>query len=641
METPQGKAAYKKKDGIITLTEDQTSLIWTPLPGSGPPVVSLLVDSINNLQQTPDTSAKVMLKVIEKPREEGTAPAAFLFHFTSPTEARPEANALKALLSKLITEKRGIDPPKLADVDAPANGTAASAAMSFANAINAKPMAVRWFDDNMLKGDIALQESLLEKDKDLKQTYIDALATKPESLSDMSFNTHFWATRINLLRSHAIQLNQKKGSYNVLSTIKPRVENDELKLNLNVEQVQLIFQQHPLVKRIYNENVPKLSEGQFWSQFFLSRLYKKLRGERVADHDDTNPIFDKYNETDPALGIPRSFALPQIPHIIDIEANEENQGGFKSGNRKDVEMRPRANIPIVKTLNSLSEKIMQNVAPTDQELSSAAANEGADLDASNFEELTLHDLRGDAAQNRIILNVKERSKFFSNQSSAESTEETLVYERQVPSEVLFEIQADLETLDDDGYGGIDLHKSIGVDDDSDSDVGGVHKQIHVGSRGARRGAQDQILDSMAKKRTGGQHLKSDDDDASIMSSPMGIPPDVAQRCYLTNATTAEFLKQFWGAFLSGDPARTQELAYHAESLQRSIARIDALAAEAEKLHDDLANRRKREIRDHYKKTGKKTKWIPIGGGKEAVLALFEATLTSLHTAQSLYRAAAN
>jgi hypothetical protein len=43
---PKGTAAYKKKDGILTVTGDHKSIIWTPSPGTGPPVVSLSIANI-------------------------------------------------------------------------------------------------------------------------------------------------------------------------------------------------------------------------------------------------------------------------------------------------------------------------------------------------------------------------------------------------------------------------------------------------------------------------------------------------------------------------------------------------------------------------------------------------------------------
>ncbi|KAK4120781.1 hypothetical protein N657DRAFT_578908 [Parathielavia appendiculata] len=635
MALPRGRTTYKKKDGILTLTDDRTALIWTPMPATGPPTVSLALENIMNLQQTPDGAPKVILRVIEKPKStagEGAAPSQFLFQFTSPSDARAEANAIRDLLSQLLAAARENDPnvPKPAGAGQNgANGAGASATMSFASTVNAKAPP-KWFDDNTLKADTELQQSLMKKDKDLAQTYSDALALKPTSISQAAFNAQFWSTRAGLLRAHAIELNQKKGAYNVLSTIKPRTEDGQFKLSITSEQISMILQQHPLVRRIYNENVPKLSESEFWSRFFLSKLSKALRGERFTENDNADVIFDRYLNADNSFGVASKIGATQkVPHIIDLEANEENQGGFKSGNRKDVEMRPRANIPIIKTLNSLSEKIMANVAPTDLDPS---APDGLVDDTRIFDELTLRDLRGDAEASRIMLNVKEQSQFFSNQNG--QSEEAKIYEKQVPSEVLFEVQADLETLDDDGSGGIDLRKGIGVDDDSDSD-GESEKNPHVGSRGARKQAQNQILGGMLKKRSethGVFSLGAADED----TSPMSIPPDIAQRCVLTNATSTEFLKQFWSAFLSGDPARTQELAYYAESLRRSAERIDALAGEAEKVRQQVIEKRKREIKEHYERTRKKLRWQPPKGGKDSVLALFEATLTGLNSALDMY-----
>ena len=48
MAAPRCKAGYKKKDGIITLTDDQASVTWTPLPGTGTPTVSLPIFNITS-----------------------------------------------------------------------------------------------------------------------------------------------------------------------------------------------------------------------------------------------------------------------------------------------------------------------------------------------------------------------------------------------------------------------------------------------------------------------------------------------------------------------------------------------------------------------------------------------------------------
>ncbi|KAH8897859.1 hypothetical protein GQ53DRAFT_818115 [Thozetella sp. PMI_491] len=631
-DIPRGKAAYKKKDGIITLTDDRESLVWTPLPGTGPAVVSLAVDNISNLQQTPDTAAKVMLKIFEKAKPDAE-PVAYLFHFTSPSDARSEANALKAVLSGILADARSGDlgVPKPTAQAADGGDDSGSAAMSFASTANAKP-AIRWFDDASLLADAGLQQSLLKKSQELNQIYTDARNSKPASISNATFSAQFWSTRVNLLRAHAFELNQKKGSINILSVVKARKENGEDKLNISVEQVQMIFQQHPLVKRIYNENVPKLSEAEFWSRFFMSRLATKLRGGKPGENEHTDPLFDKYNPWDNALDFKTKIMDQAVPHIIDLEGNEENKGGFKGGNRPDAEMhftKGRDKAPIIWTLNSLSEKIMANVAPSDLDPEGVTA-----LDETTLKEVSLRDLQGDAEAKRIVLNVQEQSRLFSNQASSVS-DDAKVYEKQVPADVIFDVQADLETLDDDGAGGIDLHKGTGIDDDSDSEDDAAQKRPHVGSRAALKAAQAQILEGMKKKRA--ETYGGTDDEAS----PMGIPAEIAQRCYLTNATTTEFLKQFWSTFLSGDAARAAELAYHVEALRRSRERIEALAAEAEKERQRVMEADKERIREYFRRTGKKTRWRPESykGGKDAVEALFEATLTSLKSAQGMYNTA--
>ncbi|KIH94998.1 transcription initiation factor TFIIH subunit 1 [Sporothrix brasiliensis 5110] len=637
MAAAQGNAVYKKKEGILAVSDDHTRVTWTPVAGGS--AVTLATANI--------TIPKVMLKIFEKiPGTEGE-PTSYLFHFNHPSDARPQANVVKDLLSQIIADSRANDPslPKpisAAGTPQPDGGTPSSggrakaadagaglsAAMSFANTVAAKPAAERWFDDSQLKVDIELQQSLMKKDKTLHQTYMDAQKSKPESISDAAFNAQFWSTRTSLLRAHAIETNQKKGAYNVLSTIKPKTVDGELKLNISLEQVQMILKQHPLVQRIYNENVPRIPEAQFWSRFFLSRLSKKLRGERVLDSERADPLFDRFDEADDAV-VSSLILSSHVPHTIDLEANEENRGGFKGGNRQDVEMRPRSNIPIVRTLNSLSEKIMATVAPSDQDPTTTTQ---ADIDTQ--EELALRDLRGDVETSRITLSVREQSRFFSDNSAA-SAKDQEEYDKQVPSEVLFDVQADIDTLEGDGAGGIDLHAGLGIDEESDSDEENARRPDHVGSRAARQAAQKQVLAAVAQKRAELYGHSSDE------QTPMGIPAEIAQKAYITNATTTEFLKQFWNAFLSGDPDRAQELAYHVESLARSMARIEAVADEAEEVRNKVIDEKKEEIRVKFGRTGRRIRWRPemIGGGRKAVHVLLGPTVTSLETAQNLYKAA--
>ncbi|KAJ0352182.1 hypothetical protein COL26b_001233 [Colletotrichum chrysophilum] len=644
MAIPSGRASFKKKDGVLTLTPDQQSVIWTPAPGNGPPTVSLSLANITNLQQTPDTAAKVMLKIFEKPPD-ATDQVPYLFHFTS-EEARSEANAIKDLLSRLLADIRSGDHnlPKPAGTPNPhANGGnstpnpgaggSGSGSMAFASSVNSKPSTARWFDDAHLKGDIELQQSLMKKDRTLHQTYMDARATKPESISDAAFNAQFWSTRTNLLRAHAIEVNQQKGAYNILPAIKPRLENDVLKLDITVEMVQLIMAQHPLVKRLYDENVPKVPENEFWSRFFLSKLFRTLKGDRISDEKKEgirrDALFDAHDASENTATFQRKSMAQSVPHIINVYGNEENQGGFRSGNQKDVEMRPRKNVPIVNTLNSLSERMLANVAPTiDRE-------NGDDPEDSTFQKLALRDLQGDAKENKIILNVKEQNRFFSKKQETQSAN-NLAFAKQNPADVIFEIQSDLEMIETDDADGLNLRAGIGIIDDSDSDEE-TQRRPHVGSRAARKAAGEDIMAGIRQRRS-----EKYGDASADATRPMGLPAEIAERCQLTHATTVEFLHQFWNAFLSGDPDRANELQYLVESLKRSAERIHAVADEAEKARDDIIAAKKKEIIDHYKATGKKIRgWRPEHekGGRKAVLAVMQPTLEALKKAQADYQRA--
>lgn len=581
-----------------------------------------------DLQQTPEGAPRVMLKILEKPPG-AEEPVSYLFHFNT-SEAKTEAAAVKDVLSRILADARSNDPnvPRPSGTATPTQGAttngsgSASATMAFASAVNSQQGPTRWFDDQHLKNDIELQQSLMKKDTSLHQTYMEALTTKPDSISGGAFNTQFWSTRVNLLRAHAIEINQKKGAYNVLSTIKPRTVDGELKLNISVEQVQMIIAQHPLVKRIYNENVPKLSEAEFWSRFFLSRLSKKLRGERVTDSDANDAIFDKYDVNENLHTVQSRIMAQQVPHTIDIEANEENQGGFKSGNAKDVEMRPRANIPIVQTLNSLSEKIMANVAPSD-------ANPD-DSRPGAFNEFALRDLRGDAQEHRIMLNVKEQNKFFAKQEAA-SSNNLEIFAKQNPHDVLKKMHHVFEGLDNGGAIGVDLQTAINYDEGSDSEDEDL-KAKRSAPRTAVMAAEKEVMNGILQQRAQKYGHSSDG------TTPMGLSSSLVEKCTLTQATTIEFLHQFWTAFLSGDPDRAGELQYLAESLKRSTARISAVADEADKEREEIIRKRKQEIREHFEKTGKKIRWKSenVGGGRSAVTKMMQPTVDALEKAQADY-----
>jgi transcription initiation factor TFIIH subunit 1 len=569
-----------------------------------------------------------MLKIFEKSPDAAEA-VTHVFNFNSPSNPRGEANAIKDVLTGLISAIKSND----ANVPKPNGVGSASAAMAIASAVTSKPAsgAGRWYDDAQLKADIELQQSLMKKDPALHRTYMESRRTKPDTISDSQFNSQFWSTRTNILRAHAVETNQKRGAYNVLSAVKPRTVDGELKLNISAEQVSLIFSQHPLVKRVYDENVPKLNESEFWSRFFLSRLFKKLKGERIVETDSTDPTFDRYLDAKSDDGLSQRLLSTHIPHIIDLEGNEENQGGARSGNRKDFTMRPgsAAKVPIIRTINTLSEKLMAHVPPSDVDPS-----EPIGMDEETFNSLALRDLQGDPEENRIMLNIKELGRFFSNERSEMSTEAAM-YAKQVPSEVLADLHADVDPTIMENYtsGGLNLRAAIGVLEDSDSEDE-EEKVPHVGSKSSLADAQKQILEGVKARRV-------EMDGSNTESSLSGLSQKLFDRLTLTHATTTEFLHHFWLVFLSGDPDRAGELAKMVETLDRAMDRINAVAADAEKEREEIIRKQKHHIREEYNKTGKKLAWNAnsVRGGEKVVREMMEPTIRTLQKATKEYKKA--
>ncbi|MCJ1466043.1 RNA polymerase II transcription factor B subunit 1 [Pseudocyphellaria aurata] len=631
MARPRGSAAYKKIDGTLAIVKDGQAVSWTPVaPPGSKPTLTLHVSSITNLQQTPATSAKVMLKVFAL-TQGASASEQYVFSFTSPTTARAEADAIKDALSKAIqAAKAG------SGVLAPPGG--ASAAMTIASAVTSLPPGGgntdAWYDDSRLKSDVQLQQSLLKSNTSLSKTFMESLRTKPESITNSQFTDQFWSTRIHLLRAHVIEKNQTRGAYNVLSSFKPTTVDGTTKLSISKEQIQLIFNQHSLVKRVYDENVPRLSEEAFWSRFFQSRLFKKLKGEKISEHDTTDNILDRYLQHDEDEERGKRLAASHVPRIIDVEGNEENHSQRK-GNQADVSMRPAPmdRVPIIRTLNSLSEKIMVHVPPNDIDPSLPIG-----VDEETFNTLALRDLQADAEENRVVLNVKDQSRFFSSNKETGVSADAVLYAKQDPAQVLRTLKSDVARLASNPG----LESAIGVDNDS-SDEESQPKKGHVGSKASLAAATAQILAAVSQQRaqTDDLHASAAGFSTALPSSTFGLSVAVFDRLSLTHATTTEFLQHFWSAFLSGDADRADEISRLVETFNRAMDRIKAVADDADQERTKEVEKVEKQLREQYARTKRKMKFDfdSIGGGAKAVNQLLGPTIKAIKLAGQEYKKA--
>ena len=613
MSNPTALTTFKKQEGVLGITQDRKSLEWTPTKDGqdGKRTMVISVPSITNIQKTPASNPKVMLKVFTQAAGQAE-PVAQVFTFISPSNARSEADTIQAALSVAIAANKAAN-------DALEKGAAgSSAAMAIASAVAGSKGKNIWDDDERLKSDSALQQELFKADPDLKKTYIESLRTKPEGISNSQFTSQFWSTRIPLLRAHAIDKAQSRGSYNVLSVLKPSTTAGMM--NVARDQIQLIFNQHPLVKRAYDREVPKpLREEEFWSRFFQSRLLKKLRGEKIDPSDSVDKYLDKYLNEDEFTGRSKAYGAA-VPRIIDLEGNEENHSQ-RRGNAPEISLRPRAleKVPIIRTLNSLSEKIMAQVAPSDLDPSQPIG-----MDETTYNNLLLRDLQGDPEQHRLILKVRDQSHFFSDTGSANILKDVLARSRKDPDGAIKSVTQSFQKRFPQPGSGI-LHAT--------AETGLTGENVTNGdvTTDPVRQATSHIFELLHQHRL----------QTEPISASSGLSSTIYDRVILTHATTTEFLHQFWSAFLSGKPERVNEITSLVESLNRAMDRIKAVADDAEEERAGEIKRARKAAEEREKKTGRKSKidYSAIGGGAAVVKQLLEPTTNALATATARYQQA--
>ncbi|KAK4958910.1 RNA polymerase II transcription factor B subunit 1 [Elasticomyces elasticus] len=639
MPPAKTSVVYKKKDGSLTVGDDTKYLFWTPsAPPGASPAVTIPVADITNLQQTGEASAKVALKVFVK--EES-----YVFNFTSKDAARKEQVAVTDTLRDAIAAlKAGTSLPS-APRAAQNNGEGAanqSGALTMAKAVSAKPQDEGWYDDSRLKSDFKLQRSLLVSNGVLNDRFTRALSDKPDSVTVPQFTAQFWSTRLHLLRAHAMETAQNVSEYNVLPEIKytTTIVNDEpiKTLNMTKEQIALIFKQYPVVAVAFNELLPKPfpDPPTFWSRFFASRLLKKLKGMEIEpEKDPADPVLDKYLDYQQAMG-PASLAF--IPRTIDLEGNEQNtkfrlEGEFtmKAG---------RHDKPILHLLNQMSEKLLSHVAPEDGE-----AHAPIGMDEETFDQLQLRDLAMQDSDNRVVLNVREQQRYTHAQDDDDLSADARLYAKQDPSAVITSLRDDVQPVNfgSDEQGTLKLDRVIGVDEDEDEDEdmddgsnghtnGAKTKKVRIGSQASLADASTSIISSISQRR------RNASSDAHSLN---GLSQTVFDTLTMTHNTTTEFLHYFWTLFLSGDSSRVNELTGLVATLDRSLDRINAVGAQAEKEREERLEKMRLQVKEYFQRTGKKRRIddSAVGGGKKVVDQMVRPTVEAIKVASQAYRRA--
>lgn len=613
----QSRAAtlYKtlKQNGILALPKDGKSIIWTPdQPAGAPPSLTIAIQTVSNLQKTPETAKKAMLKIFAKGPNDAD-PVDHTFTFTS-QEARTEIEAITDKIRKLI------DDHKKEQLAASGSNGGQSAAMTIANALSGgRGPGQVWEDDDKLKTDVKLQHTLMQEDPQLQRTFMEALSVKPDSISNLQFTQQFWASRVHLLRAYALAQHQNRGRSNVFSDI--GTIGGGKTVSITSEQIHIIFEQYPLVRRVYDELVPKTyGEAAFWKRFFQSQLYLMLRGMKTDDRinrKDEHIDSDQYLTAPELTGLRPIASELHIPKFIDLEGNEENHSQ-RQGNKPDVENNQASleNAPVIRKLNALSEKLMAAVRPSDVDVSAPIGTMEAE-----YEQLSLRDLQGDPEQQRIVLNIRDQRRFFSDNQS--QTEDVNPFRKIDPTKAINTVYQDLTTtFPHPGLNPIPIPPFEELDpEDTESATNSGALQAH-----------QHIMTLIESHRSL----------TAAIPEHSTLPPAIYERVTLTHATSIEFLRQFWSAFLSGDERRAAEISALVDSLIRATERISAIADDADDLRAARIKALENEAREKAKLTSSRPKRVnpaALESGGDVVRELMRPIVGSLSKAEQAYRKA--
>jgi transcription initiation factor TFIIH subunit 1 len=241
-------------------------------------------------------------------------------------------------------------------------------------------------------------------------------------------------------------------------------------------------------------------------------------------------------------------------------------------------------------------------------------------------EQRLADLGGDPEEERIILNIQDQRKFFSNDNEDMKTQNK--FTDMDATSVLGALSQDLGTKP---FGIADL---LPGEEDEEMDEQGFTStgktSFHLATKQVTEAVRDRSSQLLAPSMGTNGALATG-----------GLPREVFDSVQSVHATTNEFLRHFWLAFLSGDEKRAKDINSMVTSLRNSKERIEAVAKNAEEQREELKAQRKKDLHEEYKKTGikPKKKDMEVGGGKKVVDDMLGPTLVAIERALAKYQAA--
>lgn len=530
--------------GMIYVQEDATPprLQWQAIDQLR--TIQVPLATLTNLQALKDLLPKMMLRVqyrLPGDPEEKDLRLSF--------NNRPTMNnikeALQTIVARLKTIIRGASATPAPSEES--RGPREDSSRVLATPQPATPQNLMNFADPATLTDASLlrnhqlQQKLLLEDKGLRNVFTQSVINFKLSPAV------FWSTRLNQLRTYALTISQHRGPYNVLSTIKPVATSDnQVNVNVTRDTINEIFETYPVIRKAFSELVPaSIQEGEFWLRFFNSKLFRRLRGDKInTSNTRGDVILDKYIYMDLNFierGVPEEEK--HINKLIDLQGNAEDKSE-KLGNQPDITMRyseealneilanskektdnggqENEMIILMKNMNKLSSKMIElNAGPEYEGYTRPQSRD----DASEFlRDLNLNDLDETEELKYIKLNLSSKHTLT---VTTESTEK-LRDENVLLAELAAFLRENVFSFSAEGINLKDTYDTKNADiERSASEVSALVKQNFRTARSLNR-------------------------DAVVKQEIEILPEAVIQEIITFNITVMEFLSHFWRLFLGGN-----------------------------------------------------------------------------------------
>ncbi|OBA24519.1 BSD-domain-containing protein [Metschnikowia bicuspidata var. bicuspidata NRRL YB-4993] len=406
MATVSGACVISKVSGLLQIYEDTTpsKLIWKAIDQDKS--LEIPLNKLSKLQASPESSPKMLLRLFyQLPDTPDVKDLRLTFN------NRQTMTIVKETLQTIVARQKTVikDTPTPAP-NAPnsANGTPTPGTdqTSENSPSPGDPLdfsSPQSLSDASLLKNRQLQQKLLLENKNLRNIFTQSVIKYKLSPAI------FWSTRVGQLRTFALSICQHRGPYNVLSTIKPVATSDnQVNVNVTRDTIKEIFETYPIIRRACHELVPvKLNEGEFWSRFFNSKLFRRLRGDKINNTNTRgDTVIDRYLYVDADFvedeekGVDGKIAQAakerKVNKFIDLLGNEvdnsqklgvspdftmkfsdetDGKNGSKSNARIDPSSGKRENemLVLMKNMNKLSSKMIgySNNNPSDNKAEEA------------------------------------------------------------------------------------------------------------------------------------------------------------------------------------------------------------------------------------------------------------------------------